>query len=190
MSSNAADLIRVARDQVWYHEEHHGGGRRHGIPRRSPAVPGPERSLGEAWCTAFVAWCARESGNAALFPASASCAEDVAWFKERDRFTEYPVIGGQVFFGPGGGSHTGICVAYTGSTVTTVEGGAGGADGVHLKTRDRRSDWVHGYGVPDFAEGVVLADPGWRERPDALYFGQEAAADDRTVGDRPVGCPG
>ncbi|MET8545385.1 carboxyl transferase domain-containing protein, partial [Kitasatospora sp. NPDC004799] len=32
----------------------------------------------------------------------------------------------------------------------------------HLKTRDRRSDWVYGYGIPDFAEGVVLADPEWK----------------------------
>ncbi|MER7771416.1 peptidoglycan-binding protein [Kitasatospora sp. NPDC096140] len=186
MSSNAADLIRVARDEVGYHEGR-SGGHWNNVQKFSPAVSGLEWSQGEAWCATFVAWCAQESGNAGLFPVSASCAEGVAWFTERGRFTEYPVIGGQVFFGPGGGSHTGICIAYTGSTITTVEGntndgGSSEGDGVYMKTRDRRSDWVHGYGIPDFAGGVVLADPEWKDRPGAIYFGQEASADDSPSG--------
>ncbi|MFI2610784.1 peptidoglycan-binding protein [Kitasatospora sp. NPDC018619] len=182
MSSNAADLIRVARDEVGYHEGR-SGGHWNNIQKFSPAVPGLEWSQGEAWCATFVAWCAEQSGNGGLFPVTASCAEGVAWFKERGRFTEYPVIGGQVFFGPGGGSHTGICIAYTSTTITTVEGntndgGSSEGDGVYLKTRERRSDWVYGYGIPDFAEGAVLADPEWKDRPGALYFGQEASAAD------------
>ncbi|RKT16294.1 CHAP domain-containing protein [Streptomyces sp. 1114.5] len=182
MSSNAADLINVARDQVGYHEGREGG-HWNNIQKFSPAVPGLEWSQGEAWCATFVAWCAQESGNAGRFPVTASCAEGVAWFKERDRFTEYPVIGGQVFFGPGGGSHTGICVAYTASTITTVEantndGGSSEGDGVYMKTRERRSDWVYGYGIPEFSEGVVLADPEWKDRAGALYFGQEASPTD------------
>ncbi|WP_316526730.1 peptidoglycan-binding protein [Kitasatospora brasiliensis] len=182
MSSNAADLIRIARDEVGYHEGR-SGGHWNNIQKYSPAVSGLEWSQGEAWCATFVAWCAEQSGNAGRFPVSASCAEGVAWFQGRGRFTEYPVIGGQVFFGPGGGSHTGICVAYTSDTITTVEGntndgGSSEGDGVYLKTRDRRSDWVHGYGIPDFDEGVVLADPGWKDRPGAIYFGQEASASD------------
>ncbi|WP_328954671.1 peptidoglycan-binding protein [Kitasatospora purpeofusca] len=194
MSSNAADLIRVARDQVGYHEGRNGG-HWNNIQRFSPAVPGLEWSQGQAWCATFVAWCAQESGSTGLFPVSASCAEGVAWFRERDRFTEYPVLGGQVFFGPGGGSHTGICVAYTASTITTVEGNTNGGgsaegDGVYLKSRDRHSDWVYGYGVPDFAEGVVLADPAWKERPGALWFRNEASAADRPSGGARAGGTG
>ncbi|RGD61018.1 CHAP domain-containing protein [Kitasatospora xanthocidica] len=191
MSSNAADLIRIARDEVGYHEGR-SGGHWNNIQKFSPAVAGLEWSQGEAWCATFVSWCAEQSGNAGRFPVTASCAEGVAWFKERDRFTEYPVIGGQVFFGPGGGSHTGICIAYTSSTITTVEGntndgGSAEGDGVYLKTRERRSDWVYGYGIPDFAEGAVLADPEWKDRPGALYFGQEASAEDSPDGGAPSG---
>ncbi|MFD7582748.1 peptidoglycan-binding protein [Kitasatospora sp. NPDC059811] len=186
MSSNAADLIRVARDEVGY-QEGRSGSHWNNIQKYSPAVPGLEWSQGEAWCATFVAWCARQSGNAGLFPVTASCAEGVAWFRDRDRFTDYPVIGGQVFYGPGGGSHTGICVAYTSSTITTVEGntnddGSSEGDGVYLKTRDRKSSWVYGYGVPDFADGVILADPQWRDRQGAVYFGQEASAADQPNG--------
>ncbi|MEU3402374.1 peptidoglycan-binding protein [Streptomyces sp. NPDC006670] len=186
MTATAADLISAARGEIGY-QEGNDDGDWNNIQKYSPAVPDLEWSQGEAWCATFVAWCAQESGNASLFPVTASCAEGVSWFSERDRFTEYPVIGGQVFFGPGGGSHTGICVAYTDSTITTVEGntnddGSAEGDGVYLKTRDRRSSRIYGYGVPDFAEGVVLADPEWKGRPGAVVFTEEASESDLPSG--------
>ncbi|MCX5196083.1 peptidoglycan-binding protein [Streptomyces sp. NBC_00249] len=186
MTGTAADLIRAARGEIGY-QEGNDDGDWNNIQKFSPAVPDLEWSQGQAWCATFVAWCARESGNESLFPVSASCAEGVSWFAERDRFTEYPVIGGQVFFGSGGGSHTGICIAYTGSTITTIEGntnddGSAEGDGVYLKTRDRTSNRVYGYGIPDFPEGVVLADPAWKGRPGAVYFAEEASESDLSAG--------
>ncbi|WP_234329586.1 CHAP domain-containing protein, partial [Streptomyces sp. NRRL S-1896] len=117
-------------------------------------MPGLEWSQGQAWCSTFVSWVFRKAGCAQLAPVTASCAVGVDWFRSRGRFTEYPVIGGPVYFGPGGGSHVGICIAYTDSTITTVEGntninGSAEGDGAYLKSRPRKSDYVYGYGIPD-----------------------------------------
>lgn len=70
-------------------------------------------------------------------------------------------------FGPGGGSHTGIVIAYDAATITTIEGntnvsGSAEGDGVYRKTRQRRDTYVHGYGYPDYPGGIRSADPNWK----------------------------
>ncbi|GCD37928.1 hypothetical protein OEIGOIKO_05738 [Streptomyces chrestomyceticus JCM 4735] len=180
--SYARRVIATARAEVGTHEGR-SSGRWNNIQKYSPAVPGLEWSQGQAWCSTFVSWVFRKAGCAQLAPVTASCAVGVDWFRSRGRFTEYPVIGGPVYFGPGGGSHVGICIAYTDSTITTVEGntninGSAEGDGVYLKSRPRKSDYVYGYGIPDYPEGVVLADPAWRTRRNVTYFSHQASADD------------
>ncbi|MFI1099803.1 peptidoglycan-binding protein [Streptomyces melanogenes] len=137
----------------------------------------------EPWCAVFTSWAALKAGASSLYPRTASCAEGVDWFERRGRFTEYPVIGGQVFYGPGGGTHTGIVYAYDADTIYTIEGntntnGSAEGDGVYLKSRPRKSSYVYGYGIPAFPEGVVLADPAWKGRAGVVYFGQEASESD------------
>ncbi|MET9291139.1 peptidoglycan-binding protein [Streptomyces sp. NPDC003077] len=180
--STARRVIATARAEVGYREGRTSG-HWNNVQRYSPAVPGLQWSQGQAWCSTFVSWVFRTAGAAGLAPVTASCAAGVEWYRVRGRFSDYPVIGGPVYFGPGGGTHVGLCVAYTDTTITTVEGntnanGSAEGDGVYEKTRPRRSAYVHGYGVPDYPEGVVLADPAWRSRRGVTFFAHAASVAD------------
>ncbi|MEU0860618.1 CHAP domain-containing protein [Streptomyces griseofuscus] len=163
MSVTAADVCNVAKSQIGY-QEGYSNGHWNNIEKYAPAVPGLEWAQGQAWCATFVSWCAMTAGAADLYPRTASCATGVSWFKQKSRFSYYPAVGAQVFYGSGGGEHTGICVAFDADTITCVEGntntnGSAEGDGVYLKIRQRRDDFVYGYGYPSFADGSVSADP-------------------------------
>ncbi|MEU6684430.1 peptidoglycan-binding protein [Streptomyces sp. NPDC046832] len=182
-----AKLVSVAKAEVGTHESRANG---HWVNdskynRWLGRIPGyPRDGYGYPWCAAFVAWCADKAGMKALFPKTASCAVGVSWFKNKGRFSAYPAVGAQVFFGNGGGTHTGLVVAYDADTITTVEGntnGSGGAegDGVYLKTRRRRDAYVYGYGYPDFVGGSVSADP------DAAKYGYKHAKTSKVAEPKP-----
>ncbi|MFD9853460.1 CHAP domain-containing protein [[Kitasatospora] papulosa] len=164
-------VIATARAEIGYREGKTAG-RNNNKQKYSPAVPGLEWSNWQAWCATFVSWVALTAGASALFPRTASCAAGAKWFKDRKRWSEYPAIGAQVFYGPGGGTHTGIVVSYTADTITTVEGNTNGngsaeGDGVYSKTRQRRDAYVYGYGYPEYAEGIKSADPAWADEAPA-----------------------
>lgn len=170
--TTAADLIAVARAEVGYREGHSTSGRPNNDQKYSEQVPGLEWSDFQAWCATFVAWCAMRAGAADLFPRTASCGTGLQWFRDRRRVSEYPAIGAQVFFGgPGapygpGGTHTGLVYAYDQNYIYTVEGntntsGSPEGDGVYLRKRSRRDPYVHRYGYPAYAGGIVSADPAW-----------------------------
>ncbi|MGW6754536.1 GH25 family lysozyme [Streptomyces sp. NPDC055006] len=174
--ATAADVTKIAKAEVGTKEARSGG---HWVNNSKynkwfGKIPGYDQDgYGYPWCAVFVAWVAAQAGDASLYPKTAGCATAVAWFKSRKRFSEYPAVGAQVFFGPGGGTHTGLVVAYTATTITTVEGntntsGSAEGDGVYLKTRQRRDSYVYGYGYPAFAEGIKSADPAWSDKPAAL----------------------
>ncbi|MFD9792353.1 peptidoglycan-binding protein [Streptomyces sp. NPDC059070] len=182
--SVATDVIRIAKAEEGYREGR-SNGHWNNKEKYAHDVPGLGwvSDDGGPWCAVFTSWVAMRAGAASLYPRTASCAEGVEWFKERGRFSAYPVIGGQIFFGPGGGTHTGFVMSYTDSTVTTVSGntntnGSAEGDGVYVKTYQRTSSYVYGYGIPDFPEGVVLADPAWKGRKGVIYFGHEASTSD------------
>jgi hypothetical protein len=115
----------------------------------------------------FVSWVAYKAGASDLYPRTASCDLGGAWFKTKGRWSEYPAIGAQVFYGlPRDLNHTGVVVAFDTDTITTVEGntndtGSREGDGVYLKKRLRRSANVIGYGYPNFPDGIKSADPDW-----------------------------
>lgn len=167
MAGTAADVIRIARAEVGYHEGY-SGGHWNNFQKYSPAVPGLEWSQNQAWCATFAAWCFQQAGMPKeSYPVTASCSLGVAWWKKAGRFSEYPAIGAQVFFGEGGGSHTGIVYAYDADSIYTVEGntndsGSAEGDGVYLKKRARRDTYVYGYGYPAYPGGIVTADPTWK----------------------------
>jgi len=167
--SDAAKIIAVAKAEVGTHESRSGG---HWVNdskynRWFGKIPGYDRDgYGYPWCAVFVAWCADKAGLASLYPKTAGCSTAVAWFKNQGRFSEYPAIGAQVFYGPGGGSHTGLVYNFDGTYIYTIEGntntdGSAEGDGVYLKRRARRDSYVYGYGYPKFAEGIKSADPKW-----------------------------
>ncbi|MFJ9158677.1 CHAP domain-containing protein [Streptomyces griseoviridis] len=165
---DAQKIINIAKPEAGYHEGR-SGGHWNNDQKYSDQVPGLEWSDFQAWCATFVSWCAMKAGLSALYPRTASCLTAVAWFKSRNRFSAYPAVGAQVFYGVNGGSHTGLVYAYDGTYIYTVEGntnadGSAEGDGVYLKKRERRSSYVYGYGYPDFAEGIDSADPAWKSK--------------------------
>lgn len=164
---SVAKIVSVAKGEVGTKERFSGG---HWVNdskynRWFGKIPGySQGGYGWPWCAAFVSWVAHETGHADLYPHSASCSYGVSWFKNKGRFSEYPAVGAQVFFGSGGGAHTGLVVAYDKDNITTVEGntntnGSAEGDGVYLKTRRRRDAYVYGYGYPAISGGSVSADP-------------------------------
>jgi len=188
MSCTAAGIIAVAKGEVGYHEGR-SSGHWNNIQKYSPAVPGLEWSQGQPWCATFAdGWVPLQAGCSGLFPKTASCSTAVAWYKERGRFSFYPAVGAQVFFGAGGGSHTGLVYAYDADYAYTIEGntnatGSAEGDGVYRKKRARRDSYVYGYGYPAYPGGIVSADPAWRDKapaggsdafPGAGYFGSGA----------------
>ena len=152
--------------QVGQHEGRDPDGSWNNHQRYSAETPGLEWSQGQPWCATFEAWGAhRTSGLEALWPMTASCSAAVDWWQSRGRWSDYPVLGGPFYLGPGGGTHTGVVVAYDTDTITTVEGNSnsGGSpegDGVYRRTRPRRgAGSPYGYGVPAYPEGTVSAAP-------------------------------
>lgn len=172
MAVSAADVIKVARGEVGYREGKSGSSYNN-KQKYSGQVPGLEWSNFQPWCATFVSWCALKAGAEKLYPKTASCLTAVAWFKKAGRFSEYPAIGAQIFFGPSGGTHTGLVYDYDDTYVYTVEGntndnGSAEGNGVYLKRRVRRDSYVYGYGLPKFDGGIKSADPKFKaEAPKA-----------------------
>lgn len=109
----------------------------------------------DPWCAAFVSWCANEAGfiDSGIIPKYTSCSVGVAWFEEKDAFhlegSGYtPKPGDIVFFGPGGGSHTGIVESVDADYIHTIEGNT--SDSVAKKDRPRSTGYVYGYGTPAY----------------------------------------
>lgn len=172
-----AEVLSVAKGEVGEHEKRSGG---HWVndskyTRWYGRIPGySQEGYGYPWCAVFVTWCAHKADAPALYPKTAGCATAVNWFKNKGRFSAYPAVGAQVFFGNGGGVHTGVVYAYDADYVYTYEGNTnvgGGAegDGVYAKKRARRDSYLYGYGYPAVS-GSLSADP------DAAKYGYKHSA--------------
>lgn len=173
-STSARKIIDIAKAELGYHEGRSPDGDWNNRQKYSPAVPGLEWSQGQAWCATFVSWLALKAGHAGLYPRTASCDQAGAWFKSRRRWSEYPAVGAQVFYGtPSDLNHTGLVIAFDADTITTIEGntntiGSRQGDGVYQLVHQRRSPRIVGYGYPAFPEGIDSADPAWaHSRPAA-----------------------
>jgi hypothetical protein len=189
--SQASKVISTAKAEVGY-TEGKTAGRWNNKQKYSPAVPGLEWSNYQPWCATFCSWVAMKAGVASLFPRTASCATGVAWFKKAGRFSEYPAIGAQIFFGSGGGTHTGIVYAYDKTYVYTVEGntntsGSPEGNGVHKRKRRRADAYVYGYGLPKYTEGITTADPSKKSKRGYTY--KATASNPATGTSTPAGPP-
>jgi hypothetical protein len=162
----AQGAIDIAKSQVGYHEGK-SGGHWNNNQKYSDQLPSFAWSDGQPWCATFVQWCLWQVGVSVPDGArSAGCAISVAAYKKAGRFTEYPGIGFQVFYGPNGGTHTGIVYDYDDTYIYTVEGntndsGSAEGDGVYKKKRLRKVDYVYGYGIPYYKGKAKSADPKW-----------------------------
>lgn len=115
------------------------------------------------WCDVFVDWCfVRTYGLEAALKllcqprrsAGAGCYYSAMYYKQRGQFhTSGPQPGDQIFFAYRSGevSHTGLVVAVSGSTVTTIEGNS--SDQVARRTYALGTGTIHGYGRPDWSLG-------------------------------------
>lgn len=160
-------VILVGRSQLGYHEGHNAEGWNN-VQKYSQQLPDFDWSDGQPWCATFAQWCLWQAGISVPTGArSASCAASVATYKKAKRFTQYPVTGAQVFYGPKGGSHTGIVTGWDLQHLIAIEGntngtGAAEGDGVYTKERERRSDYVFGYGLPYYPrDKAATPDPLW-----------------------------
>jgi hypothetical protein len=168
---SVASVIHLATSQLSYHE---GGDGAHGwdnVQKYSKQLPGFTWSDGQPWCATFGHWCLWQGGI--LVPKgarSASCLASVTAFKKAARFTEYPVIGAMVFYGKNGGEHCGLVTGWDLQHIQTIEGntnttGSAEGDGVYAKERERRIDYVYGYGLPYYPhDKAVTPDPRWSGR--------------------------
>lgn len=165
MALSRTQYVQLLKSQAGYHEGRNANGSWNNIQKFSPATAGLEWSQGMAWCATFTAWGADELGARDLWPITASCYTAVQWWKKAKRWTEYPVLGGPFYLGTVGQDHVGVVYAYDADNIFTVEGntnasGSPQGDGVYLRVRPRRGPGSpYGYGVPDFTEGTISADP-------------------------------
>ncbi len=164
---DTASAIYIARSQIGYKEGKSSSGHWDNNQKYSDQLPGFAWSDGQPWCATFVQWCLWQVGVSVPSGArSASCLTSVKAYKKYSRFTEYPVVGAQVFFGSGGGTHTGLVYKYDRDYVYTIEGntnatGSPEGDGVYTKKHARRSDYVYGYGLPYYNGIADTPDPRW-----------------------------
>lgn len=139
---------------------------------------------GQSWCDAFVSWCAEMSGNADVVGRFVYCPSHVAFFASQgryykrldqngDRYT--PVPGDIIFFDDGSrvsasnpyynAGHVGIVVGCDSGIVTTIEGNTSGSTadynggGVYRKTYSVNSNYILGYGHPNYAGDAELVIP-------------------------------
>ena len=125
---------------------------------------------GYEWCAVFVCWCAQElTGNKDLAmkllcqtgPYGAGCTQAAGYYKAAKRYSKVPQVGDQIFFDGSAGSfvHTGIVIAVTADTVTTIEGNSSNKVARNIYKRSHKT--INGYGHPRYD-----AEPKPEEKPE------------------------
>lgn len=166
---DTASTLRIAASQLGYREGRSGSSYNND-QKYSDQLPGFAWSDKQPWCATFVQWCLWQTGVTVPTGArSASCATSVNAYRKAGRFTEYPVVGAQIFYGNGGGTHTGIVESYDNTHVWAIEGntndtGSPEGNGVYRRQRVRRDTYVYGYGIPFYKGKAQSPDPKWNER--------------------------
>ena len=101
---------------------------------------------------------------------SALCSQSAQFYKDNNAYYQTPEVGDQIFFNSGGGiNHTGIVVAVSGGTVSTVEGNS--SDMVRRNTYGTGSAYINGYGRPNWKifEAEDDTEPSAPEPKDNLF---------------------
>lgn len=114
---------------------------------------------GYEWCAVFVCWCAQKltgsRGKAMNLlcqtgPYGAGCTQAAGYYKTAKRYSKTPQVGDQIFFDGSAGAfvHTGIVIAVTKDTVTTIEGNSTNKVSRNIYKRSHKS--INGYGHPRY----------------------------------------
>jgi hypothetical protein len=155
----AADALKVALSQVGTTEDAAGGSKFNEWFMSSPyARADAERdggSVGDyanaSWCDMFVTWVGAKAGVKGM-GGDAFTPSHAQWFRDEGRWGHVPKPGAVVFFSWNGGGiddidHVGLVVRDNhDGTIRTVEGNTDNA----VRIRTRSTDYVVGYGYPDY----------------------------------------
>lgn len=120
---------------------------------------------GADWCDVFVdcgfaQTFGNEIGRKMLYQplrsTGAGCYFSANFFKNNKAFYHLPEVGDQIFYGANAGDHTGIVVAVSASTVTTIEGNW---NNMVCQRNLQKSDYrIAGYGRPNWALVAEIKD--------------------------------
>ncbi|GJF34893.1 hypothetical protein KNE206_75930 [Kitasatospora sp. NE20-6] len=143
-----------------------------------------------AWCYVFQSWGTWKSGLEDYCKLSAFCPDGVTYYKHKGWWSDFPMIGAEVFYGTAGeqwgagGSHIERVHRFDQEHIWTIGGntnltGASNGDGVYKRGPIRRREVrVYGYGCPPFPEGRLSADPRWGGLTSASYTDLPRASSD------------
>ena len=134
------------------------------------------------WCAMFISTCGKESGNEGRIPWSASCNEQIAWFKQNNRWlgkTKDIQPGDIIYFDwdlpnpaddPGyfigkPVDHVGLVYKVDGNKITTIEGNSGSTGSymtsyVKENTYDMDYVCIEGFARPDYVPAAGGDLPG------------------------------
>src|SRR5918999_2801063 len=119
VSGTTVDVIRIATAEIGTRET---GTNNVKYNHWLGYIPGyPHSGYGYPWCASFASWVYSHAGlTSGSYPRTASCEAGVAWYKRKGRWAgRIPHVGDQVFYGPGGGTHTEIVIAVGSKSITT-----------------------------------------------------------------------
>lgn len=114
------------------------------------------------WCCAFVWWVFREAGASKLFfdgQKTAYCPTLLNYYKKNGQIVTDYKPGDIVFFNFSGGtgaSHVGICKAWDGTNITTIDGNTGTdneANGGAVMERKRNKRYIVAVARPKYGKG-------------------------------------
>lgn len=139
------------------------------------------KKQGAEWCDIFFDWLfcesfGPESAMKMLYQPAKSCGAgckySAQYYRNKNAFDRNPKPGDQIFFGRAGSeSHTGIVIAVTDYSVTTVEGNSNNHVKQHVYNRTDYT--IVGYGHPNYgaATQTGTAYSGtWPTLPSRGYF--------------------
>lgn len=140
------------------------------------------RKQGAEWCDIFVDWlfCETVGPDKAMEmlyqpkkSCGAGCKYSAQYYKAKGKYDKNPQVGDQIFFGRSGSeSHTGIVVAVSSYSVTTIEGNS--TNMVRQHVYNLTDYHIAGYGHPKYeAEPIDVGTtyPGtWPTLPSKGYF--------------------
>lgn len=151
MANNSTDLIAWEKSYVGFKE---------GVNNANPFAAMAGFPNNQEWCDTFQSAARDQVGIRVPSGANSNnCGASLAAFQKVGRSTFYPGVGFQVFYGNGGGGHTGLVYRYDATYIYAIEGNE--SDQVELTQRLRTDPYVFAYGVPFFDENLDSADSAW-----------------------------
>lgn len=169
MAFTASEMVKIAKGQLGYSEKNSSsdiytdksGSKNYTKYAKELSDLGwfNGNKQGYEWCAVFVCWCAQQLTKdrakamnllCQTGPYGAGCTQAAGYYKAAKRYDKNPKVGDQIFFDGTAGAfvHTGIVIAVTADTVTTVEGNSQNKVSRNIYQRTHKT--INGYGHPRY----------------------------------------